>query len=323
MNDDELKSVIRKVIGEVVSRSSLKELMRNESASQASLKPNGRILADENIARWLGKTSTHVSPQTENSKSSVSTNSKHTQSKSKKNLIPKAKKPEKLEALLESTPARLGVWRAGTRYLTRVALKMRADHAVAKDAVYAELKPGFAEANGWISLETKAKTKEEFLLRPDLGRTLSEDSLKTVSEKAIKGPDVQITVSDGLSAWAAERYAKPLIDELTKLLTSAGLSLGTIFFVRYGRIAIQDIIGEAAGAKLSMILLGERPGLGTGDSLSNYMIYGPKIGAINAKKSMISNIHPAGHKPADAAQLTMSMVKKMFEQQCSGIELKV
>jgi ethanolamine ammonia-lyase small subunit len=93
--------------------------------------------------------------------------------------------------------------------------------------------------------------------------------------------------------------------------------------VKYYRIAIQDVIGEALGAKISMILLGERPGLGTGDSLSNYIVYGPKVGIVNARKSMISNIHPAGHKPEEAARITMYMVEKMFEQKISGVELKI
>ncbi len=221
------------------------------------------------------------------------------------------------------TPARIGVGRAGTRYLTKVALKFRADHAVAKDAVYAELADDFASKNGWTALSTQAKDKQEYLLRPDLGRVLSDDSLKIVQQQGIKNPDIQIIVADGLSPWAAERNAKPLIDEMIKLFNQDGYSIGTVFCVKYSRIAVQDVIGETVGAKLSMIILGERPGLGGGDSLSNYMIYGPKVGAVNAAKSMISNIHPAGHTPLDAAKLTVHMVKQMFAQKCSGIELKI
>lgn len=251
-----------------------------------------RHKAQENINRWLGK-----SPQ-KDSKTEIA-------------------------ALISSSPARLGVWRAGTRYLTKVMLKMRGDHAVAKDAVYAEPSSGFAQSHGWIPLQTQAKDKEEFLLRPDLGRQLSAQSLQMVRERGEKTPHIQITVADGLSAWAAERYAKPMVDELKSLFKAEGMTVGTIFYVQYSRIAIQDIIGEAVGAKVSMILLGERPGLGTGDSLSNYMIFNPKVGAVNAKKSMISNIHNGGIGPVEAAKLTVSMVKKMFEQNCSGIELKL
>lgn len=294
MEKDLVKEIVREVIRDVLAG----EKSPPRPAS------SGRKLAEENIARWLGR-----EPKTE--------------TKSEKNQIPKAKKPEKLDILLEKSPARLGVWRAGTRYLTKTALKLRADHAVAKDAVYAELPADFAQKNGWIDLRTKAKDKDEYLLRPDLGRILDDASLQTVKEKGIKNPDVQITLADGLSPWATERHAKAFTDELVKLCAGEGWSVGTIFCVKYSRIAIQDVIGEAVNAKVSMILLGERPGLGGGDSLSNYMIYGPKIGAVNALKSMISNIHPGGHAPVEAARITVSMVKKMFEQKCSGIELKI
>jgi ethanolamine ammonia-lyase small subunit len=296
VDQEKVKQVIREVVGEVLSKNRLVENKPIE---------NRRRLADENIARWLGR----------GEKKSIVSESQ--------NLIPKPRKPEKIEAMLETSPARLGVWRAGTRYLTKVALKFRADHAVAKDAVYAELKNGFAESNGWVALQTNAKNKEEFLLRPDLGRDLNEESLKIINEKGIKGPDIQIIVADGLSPWAAERNAKPMVDELQKLFSQEGLKVGTVFCVKYSRIAVQDVIGEALNAKVSMIILGERPGLGGGDSLSNYMIYQPKVGAVNALKSMISNIHPAGHTPAEAAQLTVAMVKKMLEQKCSGINLKI
>jgi ethanolamine ammonia-lyase small subunit len=303
MKPDEIRNVVKDVLADILKVS--------EAAA-----PDRRTLAKENIARWLGhETISKPVPKAfipEIKPKNVET----------KSLVPNARKPEKLEAMLSTTPARVGVWRTGTRYLTKVALKLRADHAVAKDAVYTELKPEFAKSQNWIALTTLAKTKEEFLLRPDLGRQLAPESLKTVQDKGIRNPDIQITVADGLSSWAAERYAVPMIKEIQKLCEGK-YSIGTIFCVTYSRIAIQDVIGETLGAKVSMILLGERPGLGTGDSLSNYIVYGPKVGIVNAKKSMISNIHPAGHKPEDAARITMYMVEKMFEQKTSGVELKI
>ncbi len=296
----------------------------NQNTELQQLRERSRKQAQDNISRWLGRP---VSEKTD-SESIVSTIVKRlVQAQDVKgestSLIPSPQKPLELSKMLATTPARFGVWRAGTRYLTSVMLKLRGDHAIAKDAVYAEIKPGFAENFGWIPLQTLAKDKEEFLLRPDLGRQLAPASLQTVQEKGIKSPQVQITVADGLSAWATEKYAKPMVDELLNLFRAEGMTVGTIFCVKYSRIAIQDIIGETVGAKVSLILLGERPGLGSGDSLSNYMIYGPKVGAVNAKKSMISNIHNTGIKPTEAAKLTVSMVKKMFEQDCSGIELKL
>jgi ethanolamine ammonia-lyase small subunit len=280
-------------------RKMIREIVRRETPLvETAIDP--RRLAKENIARWLGERKVDS-----------------------KSLVPKAKHPEKMNLMMEQSPARLGVWRAGTRYLTKVALKFRADHAVAKDAVYAELLAGFAEKNSWIALQSEATSKEEFLLRPDLGRKLNRASQKLVLEKGLKNADVQITVADGLSPWAAERHSKAMVDELVDLFKRDGLTVGPVFCVKYSRIAIQDEIGEMLNAKVSMIILGERPGLGGGDSLSNYIVYGPKGGTVNAKKSMISNIHPKGHTPIEAAHLTFSMVKKMLEQKCSGIDLKI
>lgn len=304
MNQDLIREVVREVLTEVIkNRPELKSPPKSTSKELSPVeKFSSRTLAQKNIAKWLGRDSDSVE--------SIATS----------RSVEKIKEIAKQVAI---NPARLGVWRAGTRYLTKVALKFRADHAVAKDAVYAELPEGFAEKNGWVQLYTKAKNKDEYLLRPDFGRQLSDESLQTVLSKGTRGCDIQITVADGLSPWAAERNAKPMVDEMIRLFTQEGFTVGTVFCVKYSRIAIQDVIGEALGAKLSMIILGERPGLGGGDSLSNYMIYGPKVGAVNALKSMISNIHPSGHSPVDAAKLTVNMVKKMFEQKCSGIELKI
>jgi ethanolamine ammonia-lyase small subunit len=345
MDKNQLSKIVRQVLTEVLGKpipppfhsaqiSDAPDKHRVKSANQpgfhAGDRSSKRKLANENIARWLGHepqktvvrdSSSRLTPVT--SVESAVAAHKVTSPSEDDNLIPNPKRPEKLTASLEHSPARLAVWRAGTRYLTRVALRLRADHAIAKDAVYAELPEGFAEKNGWIPLTTKATNKEEFLLRPDLGRQLDDKSLQVVREKGVKNPDVQITVADGLSSWAAERFAPAMVSELQKLFKEAGMSVGTVFCVKYSRIAIQDVVGVEVGAKVSMILLGERPGLGSGDSLSNYMIYGPKIGEVNAKKSMISNIHTAGHTPADAARLTFTLVKKMFEQGCSGVDLKV
>lgn len=330
-----IENVVREVLTSVFKNSDFPNASKAVTGKAASekathLRPEGRRLADENIARWLGHAPTpqkaRALPSLESRglKASIQNESSGAAKEAEdKNQIPHPRKPEKLLPSLTQTPARIGVWRAGTRYLTKIALKLRADHAVAKDAVYAELSPDFATANNLILLHTKAKSKEEFLLRPDLGRQLDDASLKLVQEKAVRNPDIQITIADGLSAWAAERYAVPLVKELVRLCQQNSYSVGTLFCVKYSRIAIQDVIGEAVGAKISIILLGERPGLGSGDSLSIYMVYGPKVGIVNARKSMISNIHPLGHKPEDAARMTVDMFKKMFEQKCSGVDLHV
>ncbi|MBK9293591.1 MAG: ethanolamine ammonia-lyase subunit EutC [Oligoflexia bacterium] len=287
LDQEYVREVVRQVLKEVIKTHALSN---TQVSNKKSLTP-----AQKNLARWLGKDLDAL----------------------------QAEVTQKVVDKIAENPARLNVSRAGTRYLTRVALKFLSDHAVAKDAVYAELPDGFAEKNGWIMLNTKAKDKEEFLLRPDLGRQLNEASLQIVQSQGTHNCDVQITVADGLSPWATIRHSKALVDELLKLFSNQGLKVGKVFCVKYSRIAIGDVIGEALKAKVSMIILGERPGLGGGDSLSNYMVYNPKVGTVNALKSMISNIHPSGYTPIEAAKLTLYMVNKMFEQKCSGIDLKI
>src|SRR5579871_3407270 len=145
MEMNQIRDIVKEVLAEVLT----KELHQEEEpkTSVTTKAPaDRRTLAKENIARWLGR---EAAVQNKAFVKPPPPTKQDIKVEENKSLVPNARKPEKLEAMLQTTPARVGVWRAGTRYLTKVALKLRADHAVAKDAVYTELKAGFAESNGW------------------------------------------------------------------------------------------------------------------------------------------------------------------------------
>lgn len=208
--------------------------------------------------------------------------------------------PEQVAPLMQTTPARIGVGRSGLRYPTDVYLTLRADHAMAKDAVASRPDPGFVTKLGAVELQTEAKELETFLLEPEKGRRLDTASLNKLRTEASRGADVQVIVADGLSGWAAERNPG-LLQALIQHITAAGFSVGKPLFVHRARIAVADQIGVELGAKATVIALGERPGLGTGDSMSLYIAWGPKIGQDNADKNCISNVRPAGFDVQKAA----------------------
>jgi len=227
---------------------------------------------------------------------------------------------EALEPLTQSTPARLGVGRAGLRYPTPTYLTLRGDHAVAKDAVVSEPTPEFLHKLGAIELRTRARDLETFLLQPDLGRVLDDASLARIKNEGTRNADVQVIFADGLSAWAADRNAG-LLPALQRALTAGGFSHGKPIWVNRARIAVADQIGVELGAKATLICLGERPGLGTGDSLSIYLAWNPSMGQDNAEKNCISNVRPAGFSVEDAARQAVVLLQKARELGKGGLAI--
>ncbi len=219
------------------------------------------------------------------------------------------------------TTALVGIGHVGTRYATDVVLQFQAELAVAHAAVGAELPEGWAEQNGFVGVHSRVTSHREFLLRPDLGRRLDEASLETVRTRCTKNPDVQVIVADGLSAVACSQTGKALHDAVVRGCAARGLSTGTPVAARFARVWLEDEIGQEVGAKVSMILLGERPGLGTGDGLSAYVVYGPKIGNTDGDRNMISNIHARGIPPEEAAERLAALAAAMIAQRCSGVTL--
>lgn len=226
-----------------------------------------------------------------------------------------------LQRIKDATPARLVQGRVGTRYLTDVSIHLRAEHAIALDAVHSTVPDDFAAKLGCVSLKSQCKDHPEFLLYPNHGRRLDEESKKKLMQEGSRGADVQVILGDGLSAWAIVDNGPPLLPLLQQGLEAAGFKTGKPLFVKYARIGVADEVGMMLGCKSTVILVGERPGLGTGDSLSAYTAYGPKLDQDNAEKDCISNIRELGLSPAAAAQECVTLMKRTFAARGGGVHL--
>ncbi|MCA2978687.1 MAG: ethanolamine ammonia-lyase subunit EutC [Myxococcaceae bacterium] len=235
--------------------------------------------------------------------------------------LPAPRDAEALAALKASTPARIVTGRTGTRYLTSSYLGLRADHAIALDAVESEVPDGWAEQQGWLPLRTRAKDHAEFFLHPDLGRRLDDASKARCEKEADRGVDVQLLAGDGLSAYALLTNGPALVQALQRHLAGAGFRVGRPLFVRYARIGVQDEVGVLTQAKSTVIVVGERPGLGTGDSLSIYTAFGPKLGQDNAEKDCISNVRALGFAPERAAARCAALMRDTFAAGGGGVKL--
>jgi ethanolamine ammonia-lyase small subunit len=230
---------------------------------------------------------------------------------------------EILADLMRSTPARIGVGRAGTRPPTATLLQLRLDHAAAVDAVYGEVSKSLLEEMGFLSVETMSESKEIYLKRPDLGRRLTEEGKLLISTRCSLEPEVQIVVSDGLSADAIEANIRDVYPALIDSLRIYGLSWGTTFFVKNGRVACMDPIGEILRPQVLVLLIGERPGLVSARSMSAYMCYRPRMGMMESDRNVISNIHIAGTPPIEAGAYIGTVLKAMLDQQTSGTGLQI
>jgi ethanolamine ammonia-lyase small subunit len=226
-----------------------------------------------------------------------------------------------VDAIRGRTPARLLVGSAGASYRTSTQLELRADHAAARDAVHAELDHDLLNRLQLIEVRTLAASKHEFLLRPDLGRRLSDDAQAKLAAfpKAI---DLQITVGDGLSATAVATQVPALLPLLLAGAKELGWSLGHTFAIRYCRVGVLNLIGEILDPRVAVLLIGERPGLATAESLSAYMAYRPAPGHTDAQRNLISNIHARGVSHADAARRILAMAEAMMRAKASGVGVK-
>ena len=236
-------------------------------------------------------------------------------------LLDKPQDAEALERMIKRTTARIGVGRAGPRLKTQTLLALRADHAQARDAVMKDVEPKFLENAGLFTVQTLCEDKNTYITRPDLGRQLSPDAVKTLKERCIPNPDVQIYVSDGLSSTAVEANATKILPVITEALQSKGLKVGTPFYLRFGRVGAQEHIAETLGAKVVCTLLGERPGLATAESMSAYITYNAYVGMPESKRTVVSNIHKNGTAAVEAGAYVAEVVTKILEQKASGVDL--
>ena len=235
--------------------------------------------------------------------------------------VEQPKNRQVLEELRRATRARVCVGRSGPRPRTTALLRFLADHSRSKDTVLKEISAEWVSHAGLFEVQSQATDKDEYLTRPDKGRLLSAPGMEEVLKRCKKNPQVQIVVSDGLSTDAITANLDEILPPLTKGLQNAGIDLGTSFFVRYGRVKIEDQIGEALGAQVVILLIGERPGLGQSESLSCYMVYGPTKATVEAERTCLSNIHRGGTPPVEAAGVIVDLAKQMLAQKVSGIAL--
>jgi ethanolamine ammonia-lyase small subunit len=226
-----------------------------------------------------------------------------------------------MKAMLASTPARIGVGRAGTRYRTNTLLRFRADHAAAKDAVMSEVDPKLADKLGLLELTTRAPDKRVFLERPDAGRALSDEAKELIATRCAKGPQLQVCYGDGLSAAAINLHLEAFHHALTRELGVRGIRTGTPLFVRRSRVKVMDEIARLVDAEACVFTCGERPGLGFSDSMSAYYIYRPASGATDADREVVSNINPRGFEPVKAAAVVADACARVLRDKKSGVIL--
>ena len=226
------------------------------------------------------------------------------------------------------TPARLLAGRSGASYRTNTQLELREAHAAARDAVRAELSLftdlGDDVVRKWNLFEvcSQAVNKDEYLLRPDLGRHMNDTSRTEVKRRCTKGRDLQVVIGDGLSVTAVAAQVPQLLPLVCQGAKTRGWSVGEIFAIRHCRVGILNEIGELLEPEVVVLLIGERPGLATAESLSAYMAYRPKASDTDANRNLISNIHARGECVEEAADRIINLASRMMALKRSGTTLK-
>ncbi len=243
-------------------------------------------------------------------------------------LTPHIKNPKDLQglrALMASTTARIGVGRAGPRVRTASLLLFQGDHAVTQDALYRDVDQKLLDEFNLFTVQTKVtRGKQEYLLRPDLGRLLNDEAKRLINEKCQKNINVQLVVGDGLSAAAVEANLRQMFPVIQQGVKSAGLTLGTPLFVKYARVGIMNDIGDLIQPDVVILLIGERPGLGRAESMSAYMGYKPKYGDTDADRDVVCNIFEnGGTNPLEAGAFVVQIAQKMRKHEASGVKLKL
>lgn len=243
--------------------------------------------------------------------------------------------PDAWAAFRQLTPARIGLGRAGVSLPTRAHLDFQLAHARARDAVHLALDAAAlatelarALAHTGIDIATvrsAARDRTEYLQRPDLGRRLDDASrarLSTCAAGEAAPPDVAFVVADGLSAAAASRHAAPVLERLVPRLAVSEWRIAPVAVAEQGRVALGDEIGELLGAPLALVLLGERPGLSSPDSLGAYLTWAPTPGRRDAERNCVSNIRPEGLGYAAAADRLLFFLTEARRRRLTGIALK-
>lgn len=246
-------------------------------------------------------------------------------------------------ALRAHTDARIALGRAGVSLPTAACLDFQLAHARARDAVhlplareelFADLRALFTESGlPLLEARSRVRDRQEYLVRPDLGRRLDDASAARLREAAANAAtatprandtlfDLAIVIADGLSTAAIQRQAAPFLRAFLPLTAARGLALAPPCFVDMGRVAVGDEAGECLKARVVAVLIGERPGLSSPDSMGIYMTYAPSVGLTDERRNCISNIRPEGFPPAQAARTLGYLLGKALALGLSGVNLK-
>ena len=233
-----------------------------------------------------------------------------------------------LEALRELTPARVGLGRAGASMPTDALLAFTLDHARARDAVHTAFDaPRLVAGLAGLGLEasqvsSQVRNRRDYLRRPDLGRMLDPASRRVLAEQAGGACELAIVIGDGLSPAAVNLHAVELVRHLGPRLAEAGIRIGRVVIASGARVALGDEIGAMLGARMVVMLIGERPGLSAPDSLGAYLTYAPRIGLTDETRNCVSNIHGAGLSYDEAAFKIAWLVREGLARQVTGVALK-
>ncbi|WP_353613793.1 ethanolamine ammonia-lyase subunit EutC [Mangrovibacter phragmitis] len=236
--------------------------------------------------------------------------------------------PDAWRSLTQFTDARIALGRSGASLPTREVLKFGLAHAQARDAIHQPFDSNkVAQGLECLGLKTltvhsAAPDRHSFLQRPDLGRQLSLESRNQLTQLRNDSPDLVLVVGDGLSSWAVHRQACELIRALLPYLSELSISLGPVVLAHQARVALADDVGECLHAKAVAMLIGERPGLSSPDSLGVYMTWSPSRGRRDAERNCISNVRPEGLNWDAAAFKLAWLLEQAFIRRLSGVKLK-
>jgi len=243
-------------------------------------------------------------------------------------MKPPAPPSRQLRDLRELTPARVGLGRAGASLPTEALLGFTLDHARARDAVHAafDVSGLIAGLRGLglqpVEVLSQARTRRDYLRRPDLGRILDPGSRRLLESRDAPSSQFVIVIGDGLSPTAVNVHAIEQVRHLTAQLDAAGIEIGATVVASGARVALGDEIGALLGARMLLMLIGERPGLSAPDSLGGYLTFAPRIGRTDAERNCISNIHRAGLSYQEAAFKIAWLVREGLARQITGVALK-
>ena len=238
--------------------------------------------------------------------------------------------------LRQFTSARIALGRSGTSLPTQPLLAFQLAHAQARDAVQLALdvpqllqdleSARIADARDCLVLDSAAGDRLAYLQRPDQGRRLSDESRAVLAAlpapTAARRCDISLVIADGLSALAVAQNATPFLATLMRLLAPENWSMAPLAVVRMGRVAVADEVGERLGARLVVLLIGERPGLSSPDSMGVYATWMPRVGLSDADRNCISNIRPDGLGYEEAARKLHYLLREMRRRELSGVNLK-